>query len=119
MYHVISNMRNYKLLNKSIKMLKFTDTSSDLYFLRFLQIPVIPRFLTGLVEIRKVIDTIPNRVGPLRECGVICAATALHTYSLHLIFHMLIIMANCFKVVSNLPVVVFIISSLFYWLSCV
>ena len=115
MYHVISNI--WKLQNKSIKMLKFMDTSRDLYILRFLQIPVIPRFLTRLVEIPKVIDTIPNRVGPLWECGVIYAATALHTYSLHLIFYTLIIMANCFKVVSNLPVPVFIISSLFYWLS--
>ena len=59
MYHVISNIRMPQ--NKNIKMLKFTDNSSDLYFLRSLQIPVIPRFL----EIPKAIDTVPNRVGPL------------------------------------------------------
>ena len=36
-----------------------------MYFLRFLQIPVIPRFLTRFIEILKAIDMIPNRVRPL------------------------------------------------------
>ena len=67
MYHVISN--TLKPRNKNIKMLNFTDNSSDLYFLIFLQIPVIPRFLTRFVGILKAMDTIPNRVGPLDPTG--------------------------------------------------
>ena len=37
----------------------------DLYFLRFLQILVIPIFRKRFMEIPKAIDMIPNCIGPL------------------------------------------------------
>ena len=56
---MISNIQ--KLQSKNGKMLKFMDNLA----ICFLEIPVIPRFLTRFVKIPKAIDKIPNCVGPL------------------------------------------------------